>query len=45
MKGSKPNTQSLNVVEGNVLINIQPHKKSSWSGNVEEISRSFYVPK
>lgn len=36
--------QTLEVLDGNVLINIQPNKKGGWNSG-EETNHSFYVPK
>ena len=45
MTSKKSKVHTLEVVEGNVLINIQPHKRAGWTAKEDDISRSFYVPK
>lgn len=45
MTSKKSKVHTLEVVEGNVLINIQPHKRAGWNAKEDDISRSFYVPK
>jgi len=45
MTTSKNKAHTLDVVDGNILINIQPHKRASWTGSNDEVSRSLYVPK
>lgn len=41
----KQEVQSLEMVNNNVLINLQPNKNSSWAKEVPSEDRCFYVPK